>query len=199
MSPQPSHRAHLIEGALRCLERLPPEEITARAIADEAGANLGSIVYHFGSKDALLTAAVIEGLDRWLAEVSDRLGQLSAGGSPGRLRRAGEAIALARRRHAGLIRGFIAALARSQHDPLIRRRLAEGFSRTRPAVARLLALGVDQAGQDAAALLHAMFVGLLVQTAIDPDLAIEGARLQRAQARLRRALPTTETRPRRRR
>ncbi len=189
MSPQPSHRAHLIEGALRCLERLPPEQITARAIAREAGANLGSIVYRFGSKDALLTEAVITGLDRWLMDVSESLTHLSSVDSARRLDRAGLAIDASRRRHRGLVRNFIGALARARHDPVIRRRLADGFSKTRPAVARLLALGVDQAGQDAAGLLHAMFVGLVFQVSLDPALAIEGTRMRRAQVRLRRALP----------
>ena len=49
MSPQRSNRQVLLEGALRCVERLPAERITARVIADESGANAASIVYHFGS------------------------------------------------------------------------------------------------------------------------------------------------------
>ncbi|HET6213291.1 MAG TPA: TetR family transcriptional regulator, partial [Micromonosporaceae bacterium] len=59
MSPQRSNRANLIEGTLCCLERLPAERVTARAIAQESGANLASITYHFGSKDNLVTAAVV--------------------------------------------------------------------------------------------------------------------------------------------
>jgi AcrR family transcriptional regulator len=56
VSPQPSNRANLIEGP-RCLERLPPERVTARAIAESSNANLASIAYHFGSKDELVTEA----------------------------------------------------------------------------------------------------------------------------------------------
>src|SRR5918998_1617864 len=77
MTPQHSNRANLIEGTLRCLERLPPERITARAIAEESGANLASIAYHFGSKDKLVTEAAITGLDRWLEEVADGLGDVA--------------------------------------------------------------------------------------------------------------------------
>jgi AcrR family transcriptional regulator len=66
VSPQRSNRDALLEGALRCLERLPPERITARTIAAESGANPASIAYHFGSKDNLITEAAITGLDRWL-------------------------------------------------------------------------------------------------------------------------------------
>jgi AcrR family transcriptional regulator len=193
VSPQPSHRAHLIEGALRCLERLPPERITARAIADESGANLGSIAYHFGSKDVLVTEAVVEGLDRWLAEVSESLKSPSSSDRVTRLQRAWHSMEASRLRHRGLVRNFIAALARAQHAPQIRKRLAEGFSKTRPPIAGLLALGTDQAGRDAAGLLHAMFVGMLLQTSLDRDLTIEGTRLGRALARLRLALPTTPT------
>ena len=73
MSPQRSNRTQLIDGTLRCLERLPPERVTARAIADESGANLASITYHFGSKDDLVTEAVVAGLDRWLDEIEAAL------------------------------------------------------------------------------------------------------------------------------
>ena len=189
MSPQPSNRASLIEGTLRCLEKLPPERVTARAITEESGANLASIAYHFGSKDNLVTEAVIEGLDRWLAEVTDSLGKLDAHDPVERYRLADEAIAASRRRHTGLARNFIGALAKAQHDARVRQLLADGFRRTRPAVAALLGFGDDQAGADAAGLTLALFNGLLFQALLDPDLAIEGDRLQQAQARLRGVLP----------
>lgn len=189
MSPQPSNRANLIEGTLRCLERLPPERVTARAIAAASGANLASITYHFGSKDVLVTEAVIEGLDRWLAEIAAGLADLPPEALAERFRRAGEVFQAGRRRHAALARTFVGALARAQHDPRVRERLAAGFRRSRPAVASLLGLGPDQAGEDAAGLVLALFDGLLFQVLLDPDLAIDGERMERAQARLRRVLP----------
>jgi AcrR family transcriptional regulator len=189
MSPQRSNRANLIEGTLRCLERLPPERITARAIAEESGANLASIAYHFGSKDELVTEAAITGLDRWLDEVAEGLGDLGEKDPATRYRLAGEVIERTRRRHGGLARTFLAALAMAQHDERIRELLAAGFARTRPNVAALLGLGEDQAGDDAGGLVLALFYGLLFQTLLDPALAIEGERLRRAQARLRTILP----------
>lgn len=188
MSPQRSNREILIEGTLRCLERLPPERVTARAIADESGANLASISYHFGSKDSLVTEAVIEGLDRWLDDIAYGLGDLATQTPATRFRRAAEVIENSRQRHTGLARNFVGALAKAQYDPRIRRRLAAGFQRSRPNVASLLGLGADQAGQDAAGLVLALFDGLLFQALLDPALAIEGDRMQRAQARLRRVL-----------
>jgi AcrR family transcriptional regulator len=189
VSPQRSNRANLIEGTLRCLERLPPERITARAIAEESGANLASIAYHFGSKDELVTEAAITGLDRWLEEVAERLGDVAAKDPVTRYRRAGEAIERTRRLHGGLARTFLAALAMAQHDERVRELLAAGFARTRPSVASLLGLGEDQAGDDAAGLVLALFYGLLFQTLLDPALAIEGERMRTAQARLRTILP----------
>ena len=189
VSPQRSNREQLIEGTLRCLERLPPERITARVIARESGANLASIAYHFGSKDDLVTEAVIVGLDRWLDEVASRLAELPAGPPAERYRRAATVIEATRRRHLALARNFVGALARAQHDERVRSLLATGFRRTRPAVASLLALGDDAVGDDAGGLVLALFYGLLLQELLDPELAITGDRLAQAQARLRAVLP----------
>lgn len=189
MSPQRSNRRNLVEGTLRCLERLPPERVTAREIAGESGANLASIGYHFGSKDDLVTEAVIAGLDRWLDEIAARLGDLESQEPATRLRRAFEVIEETREDHAGLAKNFAAAIGRAQHDKRVRKLLAAGFRRTRPAVASLLGLGDDEAGMDAAGLILAMFDGLLFQALLDPELAIEGRRMRRAQGRLRTVLP----------
>ena len=189
MSPQRSNRSNLLEGTQRCLERLPPERITARVIADESGANLASIAYHFGSKDNLVTEAVIAGLDSWLEEIAAGLAELADAELAARLRRAGEVIDATREEHTGLARNFLGALARAQHDPRVRELLTGGFERTRANIASLLGLGRDQAGEDAGGLIHSLFIGLLFQVLLDPGLAVEGERMERAQARLRDALP----------
>jgi hypothetical protein len=93
-------------------------------------------------------------------------------------------IAASRQRHLGLARNYVGALAKAQHDPRIRALLAEGFHHSRPNVASVLGLGGDQAG-----LVLALFHGLLLQVLLDPDLAIDGSRMKRAQTRLLRVLP----------
>jgi AcrR family transcriptional regulator len=190
VSPQRSNRRQLIEGTLRCLERLPAERITTRAIAEESGANVASIAYHFGSKDDLVTEAVVEGLDRWLEEIANALGGLDAPSPWERLRAAMAVIETTRARHEGLARNFLGALSRAQHSARIQQLLTEGFRHTRPNVAEVLNLGDDQAGEDAAGLVHSLFTGLLFQTLLDPDLAIDGDRMELALTRLRTALPT---------
>jgi AcrR family transcriptional regulator len=184
MSPQRSNRRKLLDGALRCLERLPADRITARVIADESGANLASISYHFGSKNALVSAAVVEGLDRWLAEIECALGDVEPASPADRFRKANAVVEQTRQRHGGLVRSFVAALAMAPHDPVVREQLTDGFRRTRPAVAQLLGLGDDRVGTDAAGLALAMFYGQLLQVQTDPDLAVTGARFDRAIGRL---------------
>src|SRR5438309_886040 len=53
-----SHRDKILRGALICLREKGYARTTARDIAEAAGANLGSIGYHFGGKDALLAEAL---------------------------------------------------------------------------------------------------------------------------------------------
>jgi hypothetical protein len=132
---------------------------------------------------------VIEGLDRWLAEIERSLGDVDTRDPVERFRLAGEAIATTERRHVGLARNFVGALARAQHDDRVREMLADGFRRTRPSLASLLGLGEDQAGEDAAALVHSLFVGLVFQGLLDQTLAVKGERMERAQVRLLRVLP----------
>jgi AcrR family transcriptional regulator len=190
VSPQPSNREALIEGTIRCLELLPPERITARAIARESGANLASIGYHFGSKDELVTVAVIEGLDRWLADIERGLADVEGDDPAERFRLAWRLVERGREQHTGLARSLIGALAKAPHDRRVREKLTAGYRRTRPALARVLGLGSDAAAEDAAGLVLAMFNGLLLQALLDPALEIEGDRMSAAQRRLRGVLPT---------
>ncbi|MFD8636720.1 TetR/AcrR family transcriptional regulator [Streptomyces sp. NPDC059533] len=53
------HREDLLEGAKKCLLEKGFVRTTARDIVKASGANLASIGYHYGSKDALLAEAFI--------------------------------------------------------------------------------------------------------------------------------------------
>lgn len=53
------HREDLLEGAKECLVEKGFAGTTARDIVKASGANLASIGYHYGSKDALLTEAYL--------------------------------------------------------------------------------------------------------------------------------------------
>ena len=59
------HREQLLEGAKRCIVERGYAHTTARHISAASGANLASIGYHFGSKEALLREALIEMTQDW--------------------------------------------------------------------------------------------------------------------------------------
>lgn len=55
----------MLEGAKKCLVEKGFVRTTARDIVKASGANLASIGYHYGSKDALMTAAFIAVIQEW--------------------------------------------------------------------------------------------------------------------------------------
>jgi AcrR family transcriptional regulator len=63
----PTTESRLLAGATECLRRYGLQGTTSRAIAAAAGANLGAITYHFGSKDELVAQALLETVRGWLA------------------------------------------------------------------------------------------------------------------------------------
>jgi len=65
------HKEDLLAGAKRCLREIGYANTTARDIVAASGTNLASIGYHFGSKDALMTQAIIELLGEWGAQSAD--------------------------------------------------------------------------------------------------------------------------------
>jgi len=62
-----STEARLLAAAGDCLRRLGLRGTTSRAIAAAAGANLGAITYHFGSKDELVAQAMLASIRDWVA------------------------------------------------------------------------------------------------------------------------------------
>lgn len=62
-------RARLIRTGLRIARRQGLRALTVRGLAQEAGVNLGTFVYHFGTRDAFV-AVVIES---WYAPLYDQL------------------------------------------------------------------------------------------------------------------------------
>jgi AcrR family transcriptional regulator len=175
---------NLIEGTLRCLSRMPIEKATARVIAEESNANLASISYHFGSKDNLVTAATIEGLDRWLAHISESVEEIDSDDARERFMQGFRVVGATRESNTPLTRTFITALARAQHNSAVRTMLAEGVHKTRRAIAELIGLGSDRDGERAGGVVLAMFYGLMIQALLDPDLVIEGVDLEKALQRL---------------
>jgi len=193
MSPQHSNREALIDGTLRCIEEKPSESVTARDISAASGANLASIVYHFGSKDALMAHAMEVGFNRWQAELATAMGDLGGATPAERMGRVVEHLQVEAKRHQGLTNAFLAALARAPHDSELREVLARAYSASRESVAALLGLGKDPAAIDAAALLLATFDGLLLQALMDKARPVDAVAIWRGMQRLSELAADTES------
>lgn len=72
-------RQRLLAATRECLGREGLASTTSRDIAAAAGANLAAITYHFGSKNDLVAAALLEGIREWLTPTID---VLSGDGEP---------------------------------------------------------------------------------------------------------------------
>jgi AcrR family transcriptional regulator len=184
VTPQRSNRDALLEGALHCLEESPSSDITARRIAKAANANLGSIGYHFGSTEALIGHAMAEGFRRWLHELAGEIGDLAGLPPFERIQRVSEAATASLERHEGLVRAFLAAVARAPHDQELRAALKASYDESRREVAILLGLGDDEGAINAALLMLATFDGLLIQAILNSGEPIAFEELSQGLLRL---------------
>ena len=72
-------RRRLLEAALKLVAERGEDAVTLRDITSGAQANVAAVSYHFGSKDALVTAAVEHALRRVLAQQRDTIRGLGEG------------------------------------------------------------------------------------------------------------------------
>ncbi|MGH3910201.1 MAG: TetR/AcrR family transcriptional regulator, partial [Pseudonocardiaceae bacterium] len=67
------NREALLAGAKQCLYEKGYGRTTARDIAAASGVSLAAIGYHFGSKEALLNAALMQATMEWGEELERAL------------------------------------------------------------------------------------------------------------------------------
>ncbi|WP_073947763.1 TetR/AcrR family transcriptional regulator [Streptomyces kebangsaanensis] len=180
------HREDLLEGAKRCLLQKGFVRTTARDIVKESGTNLGSIGYHYGSKDALLVQAYVSLIE----EMGDRFEPgWGAGGTtqapPGSLERFREVWAnvirsMPESRAVWLI-GFELVL-QGDRLPEVRKLLAEAEQQGRSGLLPLFN-DIPEADQSEEAidsegrLYQTLLQGLMVQWLFDPDSATDADQL----------------------
>jgi AcrR family transcriptional regulator len=209
------HREQLLAGAKRCLLERGYARTTARDIVEASGANLASIGYHFGSKEALLNAAMIEAMNEWGDEL-ERVITVDAAANPlDRLESIWTAVVESISAHRQLWAATIDGLTQASRHPELRDRLAAAFEGGRSSfgpmiLARDTGAGdgdnsgdgnVRRAGagdQDAqtavGSLVMAVITGLTVQWILDPEHAPSGHDLTAAlRTILTTAQPTTRS------
>ena len=170
------HREQLLTAARRLLEEQGYAHITARDLVAASDTNLASIGYHFGSKAALLNAAIEASFSDWAAQLAAFV-MADPDATP--LQRASATWVaslegMAERRP--ILQAYIEALAQALRVPELREQLAEHYRRARSMVAALVARSLDD-GSDAddprcravATLVIAACDGLALQSVLDPE------------------------------
>ena len=200
---QTSHREQLLEGAIECLRTKGYARTTTRDIAAAANANLASIGYHFGSKEALLNQAILRACEQW----TNRLGEAAFAGqdaSPlGQMAASWVAMLNSFEELRPILVGLIEAAAQSAWSDDLRQELAAHYRVSREQVALMvrqsLGEGVEEAGVDpkvVGSFLIAVCDGLVLQWLIDPDETPRGEELiSSLGAALAQALPQASLEP----
>ncbi len=173
---QSNHREQLLQGAIQCLQSKGYARTTARDIATASGANLASIGYHFGSKEALLNEALVSAFMQWTEQIGE-ITLAAAEASPlQRLAIAWEETLDGFRKHHMLVVAFVEAMAQVERSEELREQMAAHYQSIRTAVAILIgkSLGANQE-QSAdetralASLLIALCDGFALQWLLDPQ------------------------------
>ncbi|SBT43750.1 TetR/AcrR family transcriptional regulator [Micromonospora auratinigra] len=179
------HRERLLAGARVCLYERGYTRTTARDIVAASDTNLASIGYHFGSKEALLTAALVEAFEEWGVEI-DRV--LRDGTQPDlmdRLETMWSGLVESFGTHRPLWVAGIEAFALAEHLPELREQLADSYARARPGLATFVLQNDDrdvpeEARKAVGSFLLALMTGLTVQRLLDPEAAPSGKQLAEA-------------------
>jgi AcrR family transcriptional regulator len=178
------NRDALLAGAKRCLNEKGYARTTVRDLASAANVSMAAIGYHFGSREALLNAALIEANEEWGETLAKTLQvETPPDASPA------ERFELIWQR---VIEGFPAhrrmwamtfeAWSQPDLDPDVRTQLAHALELARIGLANLFQ-GLDDPADGrtrAVGTVHqALLSGVMLQWLIDPDRAPSGTDLVR--------------------
>jgi AcrR family transcriptional regulator len=172
------HREELLRGAKKALLEKGWARTTARDVVALSGTNLGSIGYHYGSTEALMTAAMLSAIEEW----GDALGQALGAPDPDEdatddpmlrfWRRVIRSIQTDRQ----LWLASMEAMLQAEHNPALREQMAGGMAAGRSGMAAMLT-GLPEDQVDAStvrtvgSVQMALMSGVLTQWLTDPASA----------------------------
>ena len=172
--PSTDTRSQLIQATRDAIRDVGMGGATAREITGRASANLASIPYHFGSKDALVAEALVSETRELVAPVlailaSDRPAAERATQAVGLLNELFE-------RSRSQVPVYLAALAASPHSQQVATGLSTLWSDVRVALTEDVARQVQARAlpgwvepQAMAALILSLVNGVVIAAAVDPD------------------------------
>ncbi|QVQ50070.1 TetR/AcrR family transcriptional regulator [Spiractinospora alimapuensis] len=165
----------LLRGAKKCLIEKGYGRTTARDITEASGAHLGSIGYHYGSKDRLMSLAALELSSEWGDTISEALHEAKGATPRARLGTVLATIRASLPETRDVQSASLQAFVQSQFDDTLREHLAAGGANARREFGALLADQTESttdlsAPQSAlGALAHALTLGVVVQYLVEPD------------------------------
>ena len=179
------HREQLMAGAKRCLEERGYARTTSRDIAAAANnAPVGTINYHYGSKEALLNAALLEIVHEWGDRVSQSAttdGNTTDAGPTTADERYWQRVAAPEAGDRPVLVAALEAQAEAERTPEIRRQIAEAYAHARTALsAELYGIGEPDEAHAVGSVHMALVAGLTQQWLIDPERAPSGQEVVRA-------------------
>ncbi|MFD9128440.1 TetR/AcrR family transcriptional regulator, partial [Kitasatospora sp. NPDC059571] len=172
------NREDLLTGALTCLKEKGWTRTTVRDIASAAGVNHAAIGYHFGSREALLTAAFVQAMDEW----GERVGRAVAASLDPQATRQEQYEALWREMIASfaadrpLWMASVEALVQAEHNPKLRELLVAAQREGRRGMAAML-LGIaddevdEETERSLGSVQNALLSGVMTQWLLDPGSA----------------------------
>ncbi|MGH3907644.1 MAG: TetR/AcrR family transcriptional regulator [Pseudonocardiaceae bacterium] len=174
------NREALLAGAKQCLYEKGYGRTTARDIAAASGVSLAAIGYHFGSKEALLNAALMQATMEWGEELERALTtDIDPDATPiERFEAVWTRVIESLAAHRPLWAAQFEIFAQIDRAPEIREFLADAQQQGRLGLASLLQ-NIDPAVDEGKAhavggFYHALLSGVLVQWLTDPDSAPSG-------------------------
>lgn len=166
------NRAALLAAARTCLRDKGYARTSARDVATTAGVSLAAIGYHFGSKEALLDAALVDALRDW-GDVLEAIGAEDLGASPGeRFRAVWQRVMASVADDRALWAVQLELVAAASRDPERAAAVAADNAHARTALAELF--GVPDAQ---GALVQMLLLGAVSRALLDPDDTVEADEL----------------------
>ena len=173
------NREDLLAGAAQCLREKGWSRTTVRDIAAAAGVSHAAIGYHFGSRDALLTAAFVQAMEDWGDQVRRAMEAAQDTGSADAAVASWAEMVRSFREQRNLWLGSIDAFVQAESAPELRRLLADGQQEGRRGAAAGL-FGVaesdidDDSVRSVGSVQMALISGIAMQWLIDPERAPSG-------------------------
>lgn len=189
-------------GAKRCLLDIGYGRTTSRDIVAASGANLASIGYHYGSKDALLNAALLDALSDFGDEIRQATGICTGlDAEPIERFEAGWAhIVKTYSAHRQLLLASVEVFAQVDRVPILREAVAGGFEQGRESMVELFwaILGDAKSAVTAAeirtigAFFQALATGVMSQWLVDPARAPSAQDLANAIRAISQGIPASD-------